>query len=161
MLFSTLSGSMPWLIVRLPCGSMSTARTRWPDSLKATARLRAVVVFATPPFWFANAITLAGPLFLGVSGCFAGFVDSAAVFVAAVVDPAAVFVAAVDVFFDPFEDLLDLPGFPFSFLWGCGVTRSSGFLRPLSPAVSAAVFRRRLGIYARYFGPGARFPSLG
>ena len=57
--FSTLSGSIPWLIVRLPCGSRSTQRTRWPDSAKATARLRVVVVFATPPFWFAKLITLA------------------------------------------------------------------------------------------------------
>ena len=52
--FSTLSGSMPWLIVRLPCGSRSTQSTRWPDSAKATARLRVVVVFATPPFWLAK-----------------------------------------------------------------------------------------------------------
>ena len=50
---------MPWLIVRLPCGSMSTQSTRWPDSAKATARLSVVVVFATPPFWLAKAITLA------------------------------------------------------------------------------------------------------
>ena len=56
---STLSGSMPWLIVRLPCGSRSTQRTRWPDSAKATARLRVEVVFATPPFWLAKLITLA------------------------------------------------------------------------------------------------------
>ncbi len=60
MLFSTLSGSTPWLMVRLPCGSMSTASTLWPDSLNATARFSAVVVLATPPFWLANAITLAG-----------------------------------------------------------------------------------------------------
>ena len=77
MLFSTLSGSTPWLIVRLPCGSMSTASTRWPDSLKATARLSAVVVLATPPFWLAKAITFAGPSFLGASGCFAFFESSA------------------------------------------------------------------------------------
>ena len=48
---------MPWLIVRLPCGSMSTASTRWPFSARATARLRVVVVLATPPFWLAKAIT--------------------------------------------------------------------------------------------------------
>ena len=35
------------------------ARTSWPDSVKATARLSVVVVFATPPFWFANEITCA------------------------------------------------------------------------------------------------------
>src|SRR5947209_2642033 len=52
------SGSMPWDIVRLPCGSMSQQSTRWPSSAKATARLSVVVVLATPPFWLANAITL-------------------------------------------------------------------------------------------------------
>ena len=59
---STTSGSIPWLIVRLPCGSMSTASTRCPDSANATARLSVVVVLATPPFWLANAITLALPV---------------------------------------------------------------------------------------------------
>ena len=49
MLPSTLSGSMPWLIVKLPCGSRSTARTSCPDSANATARFSVVVVFATPP----------------------------------------------------------------------------------------------------------------
>src|SRR3954471_18486153 len=52
---------MPCDIVRLPCGSMSTQRTRWPSSTKATARLRVVVVLATPPFWLAKAMTLALP----------------------------------------------------------------------------------------------------
>src|SRR5918911_4214781 len=56
---SSESGSMPWLMVRLACGSRSTHRTRWPFSLNATARLRVVVVLATPPFWFVNAITCA------------------------------------------------------------------------------------------------------
>src|SRR3981081_2854629 len=37
---------------------MSQHNTRWPSSAKATARLSVVVVFATPPFWLANAITL-------------------------------------------------------------------------------------------------------
>src|SRR5439155_2241579 len=38
--------------------------TRWPCSASATPRLSVVVVFATPPFWFAKAMTLAvvGPL---------------------------------------------------------------------------------------------------
>src|SRR5947209_13719823 len=45
-------------MVRLPWGSMSQQSTRWPSSAKATARLSVVVVFATPPFWLANAITL-------------------------------------------------------------------------------------------------------
>ena len=50
---------MPWLIVRLPCGSRSTQSTRWPCSTNAAARLRVVVVFATPPFWLVKAMTLA------------------------------------------------------------------------------------------------------
>ena len=50
---------MPWLMVRLPCGSRSTQSTRWPRSTKAAARLRVVVVFATPPFWLVKAMTLA------------------------------------------------------------------------------------------------------
>src|SRR4051794_6932136 len=57
--FSTVSGSMPCDMVRLPCGSMSQQRTRWPSSAKAQARFNVVVVLATPPFWFANAMTLA------------------------------------------------------------------------------------------------------
>ena len=52
------SGFIPWLIVRLPCGSRSITSTRKPCSLKATARFSVVVVFATPPFWFAKTITL-------------------------------------------------------------------------------------------------------
>src|SRR6202034_1458690 len=52
---------MPWDIVRLPCGSMSTHSTRWPSSAKAAARFSVVVVLATPPFWLANAMTLALP----------------------------------------------------------------------------------------------------
>ena len=55
--FSSVSGSMPWDMVRLPCGSMSTHSTRCPSSANATARLSVVVVLATPPFWLANAIT--------------------------------------------------------------------------------------------------------
>ena len=50
---------MPWLIVRLPCGSRSTHSTRWPRSAKAAARLSVVVVLATPPFWLVNAMTCA------------------------------------------------------------------------------------------------------
>src|SRR3954447_9740770 len=50
---------MPCDMVRLPWGSMSTHRTRSPSSAKAAARFSVVVVFATPPFWLANAITFA------------------------------------------------------------------------------------------------------
>src|SRR5829696_8392374 len=59
---SSVSGSTPCDIVRLPWGSMSTHRTRWPSSTKAAARLSVVVVFATPPFWLAKAMTLALPV---------------------------------------------------------------------------------------------------
>ena len=52
---------MPWLIVRLPCGSRSTQSTRCPRSTNAAARFSVVVVFATPPFWFVNAMTFALP----------------------------------------------------------------------------------------------------
>src|SRR5438552_2808045 len=38
---------------------MSTQSTRWPASAKATATFSVVVVFATPPFWLAKAMTLA------------------------------------------------------------------------------------------------------
>src|SRR5687767_7149457 len=55
---SIASGFIPWLMVRFPCGSRSTTSTRKPCSLKATARFSVVVVFATPPFWLANTITL-------------------------------------------------------------------------------------------------------
>ena len=117
MLFSTLSGSTPWLMVRLPCGSMSTQRTRWPDSLKATARLRAVVVLATPPFWLAKAITLAGPLFLGLSGCLA----------------LPVAFVALGESLDAFFESLARP--PVSFFSGFGATRSSARMRPASSTV--------------------------
>ena len=51
---SRSSGSMPWLMVRLLCGSRSTVSTRFPRSASATPRLRVVVVLATPPFWLAK-----------------------------------------------------------------------------------------------------------
>ena len=40
---------------------MSTHSTRCPSSAKAAARFSVVVVLATPPFWLANAMTLALP----------------------------------------------------------------------------------------------------
>ena len=68
---STESGLKPWLIVRLPCGSRSTASTRRPFSLNATPRFSVVVVFATPPFWFAKAMILAnvGAFVSGSESC--------------------------------------------------------------------------------------------
>ena len=59
---SSVSGSMPCDMVRLPCGSMSMHSTRWPSSAKAAARFSVVVVLATPPFWLAKAMTLALPV---------------------------------------------------------------------------------------------------
>src|SRR6187551_2529696 len=56
---SIASGFMPWLMVRLPWGSRSITSTRFPRSRMATPRFRVVVVFATPPFWFARAMTFA------------------------------------------------------------------------------------------------------
>src|SRR4051794_14704268 len=53
---------MPCDMVRLPCGSMSTHSTRCPSSANAAARFSVVVVLATPPFWFAKAMTLAWPV---------------------------------------------------------------------------------------------------
>src|SRR4026208_2413244 len=42
----------------LACGSRSRSRTRFPLRAKAAARLMAGVVFPTPPFWLAMAITI-------------------------------------------------------------------------------------------------------
>src|SRR5680860_753755 len=64
---SSESGSIPWLIVRLACGSRSMHSARWPLSTKAAARFSVVVVLATPPFWLVNAMTLAWSV-TGASG---------------------------------------------------------------------------------------------
>src|SRR5690554_7218960 len=50
--------STPLPIVALPCGSKSTNRTRRFVAAKEAAKLTVVVVFPTPPFWFAIAIIL-------------------------------------------------------------------------------------------------------
>ena len=42
--------------VLLPCGSRSASSTRLPLRARAAARLIAVVVLPTPPFWLAMAI---------------------------------------------------------------------------------------------------------
>src|SRR6266567_3946389 len=44
-------------LVALPCGSPSIKRVRFSAAARLAARLTAVVVFPTPPFWFAIAIT--------------------------------------------------------------------------------------------------------
>ena len=45
--------------VALACGSASSSRTFLPSRASEAARLMAVVVLPTPPFWFASAITFA------------------------------------------------------------------------------------------------------
>src|SRR5690606_36140280 len=45
---------MPSPVLALPCGSRSPIRTRSPIAASAVARLMAVVVFPTPPFWLAT-----------------------------------------------------------------------------------------------------------
>ena len=42
--------------VELACGSQSTTKTRQSAAASEAARLIAVVVFPTPPFWFAIAM---------------------------------------------------------------------------------------------------------
>ena len=46
---------MPSPVEALPCGSRSTISTRFPSSASAAARLIAVVVLPTPPFWLTTA----------------------------------------------------------------------------------------------------------
>src|SRR6185295_5007772 len=47
--------SMPAPVVALPWGSRSTRSTRRFIAARLAARLTAVVVFPTPPFWFTTA----------------------------------------------------------------------------------------------------------
>src|SRR5690554_1630388 len=47
---------MPAPMVALPCGSRSTSNTRFGVRASAAARLTAVVVLPTPPFWLATAM---------------------------------------------------------------------------------------------------------
>lgn len=47
--------------VALACGSRSMINTRCERAARPAARFKAVVVFATPPFWFAMAITTGTP----------------------------------------------------------------------------------------------------
>src|SRR4051794_1905489 len=49
--------STPSAVEALPCGSRSTTRTRQLCIASAAARLTALVVLPTPPFWFAIVIT--------------------------------------------------------------------------------------------------------
>src|SRR5271166_1775561 len=47
----------PRPLVEFDCGSQSTSRVLTSAAAKEAARLMAVVVFPTPPFWLATAIT--------------------------------------------------------------------------------------------------------
>src|SRR3989338_531087 len=47
---------MPRPVEALPCGSRSTISTFWRMAASAVARLMAVVVLPTPPFWLATAM---------------------------------------------------------------------------------------------------------
>src|SRR5580698_10459639 len=55
MLWPSMVGR-PRPLVALACGSRSTSSTRAPRSARHAERLTDVVVFPTPPFWFATAI---------------------------------------------------------------------------------------------------------
>src|SRR5574344_948221 len=54
--------SIPKPLVLLPCGSLSNSNTFLPISARQDAKFIHVVVFPTPPFWLATAITFP-PLF--------------------------------------------------------------------------------------------------
>src|SRR5262245_55136171 len=54
--FSSVRLSTPQPMVALPCGSKSTSSTLRLVAASEAARLTAVVVLPTPPFWFATAM---------------------------------------------------------------------------------------------------------
>src|SRR4051812_36558559 len=56
---SGVSRGMPSPLVALPCGSRSTRSTRFSWTASDEARLTAVVVLPTPPFWLTTARTSA------------------------------------------------------------------------------------------------------
>src|SRR6185312_5834859 len=56
MLVLIFFGSSPTPDVALACGSASTSKVLNSSTARAAARLMEVVVFPTPPFWFAIAI---------------------------------------------------------------------------------------------------------
>src|SRR5437868_6791158 len=56
MLRRARDGSSPRPEVELAWGSRSTSIVGWPTSAKAAARLIAVVVLPTPPFWLTTAM---------------------------------------------------------------------------------------------------------
>src|ERR1051325_1461925 len=56
MLCFTFLGSKPTPEVLLACGSASTSKVFFSSTARLAARLMAVVVFPTPPFWLAIAM---------------------------------------------------------------------------------------------------------
>src|SRR5271170_6549567 len=60
---------MPRPVEALPCGSRSTISTSSPMAASAVARLIAVVVLPTPPFWFAIAMTRGRGAAAGANSC--------------------------------------------------------------------------------------------
>src|SRR5688500_9046421 len=50
------TGVRPMPLVAFPCGSPSTSSVRCSAAARLAARLTAVVVLPTPPFWFATAM---------------------------------------------------------------------------------------------------------
>src|SRR3954451_10049126 len=69
---------MPRPVEAFPCGSRSSSRTLW-SAARTVARLMAVVVLPTPPFWLARAMTRGWvpPCFGLASGRGAGRMDLA------------------------------------------------------------------------------------
>jgi hypothetical protein len=65
MVRSVVPGRIPTPLEALPCGSMSTSSTLRSAAAKLAARLTAVVVLPTPPFWLAIAMMLGRPLTRG------------------------------------------------------------------------------------------------
>src|SRR5690606_3177454 len=57
--WSAGTGSAAATVVRFPCGSVSTRRTRRPARVAARASWNAVVDLPTPPFWLHTARTRA------------------------------------------------------------------------------------------------------
>src|SRR5712692_3451161 len=66
MVYDLMFFAAPMPLVVLACGSMSTSKTLRPAAARYVARLMAVVVLPTPPFWFAIAYTFD-------TGCFRTF----------------------------------------------------------------------------------------
>src|SRR3974390_3138587 len=60
MLRSTVRGETPTPLLALPCGSRSSSKVFRSAAATLAARLTAVVVLPTPPFWFTTAMTRPG-----------------------------------------------------------------------------------------------------